>query len=187
MLLNLPEPMRAAPPPPGSFVGPGHDRVVRAVVAGLLRVPLGHPDVDDVVQEAARRALESPPPAGVPNVAWWTGIAKHVALDRARQRRRQGARQTTETPSSPEVSDVVASNDPLPDARLLRLEDKERVLRALSEMPATTRRVLELFYLEGKPYGAIAKELGVPVGTVATWLLRGKKAMAVVLTPDGEQ
>jgi RNA polymerase sigma-70 factor (ECF subfamily) len=56
-----------------------------------------------------------------------------------------------------------------------------RVLRGLPEGP---RDALSLFHLEGLSYQEVAARLGVPLGTVATWVTRGRKAMAEALEDD---
>src|SRR6516225_1520615 len=67
---------------------------VRAVVAAVLRLGRDHPDVDDCTHEALRRALEGRDRLreGEPLRPWVTGIARHVALDALRARKRQRQR-----------------------------------------------------------------------------------------------
>lgn len=38
-----------------------------------------------------------------------------------------------------------------------------------------------LFHVEGEAYQSISERLGVPIGTVATWLSRGRRALAEAL------
>jgi RNA polymerase sigma-70 factor (ECF subfamily) len=38
-----------------------------------------------------------------------------------------------------------------------------------------------MFHMEGLEYQEIAERLEVPLGTVATWVSRGRKAMATTL------
>jgi RNA polymerase sigma-70 factor (ECF subfamily) len=38
-----------------------------------------------------------------------------------------------------------------------------------------------LFHVEGEGYQQIAERLGVPIGTVATWLSRGRRSLAEAL------
>src|SRR5258708_38762759 len=72
--------------------------VVRAVVAAVLREGPSHPDVEDCTGEALRRAIEGSERLrdGEPVRPWVVGIARHVALDllRARKRRRVVANDT---------------------------------------------------------------------------------------------
>src|SRR4051812_8756955 len=70
--------------------------VVRAVVARVLRLPLGHSEVDDCVSETFRRVVENIGRVrpGEPVGPWAAGIARHVALDALRSRKRDRARST---------------------------------------------------------------------------------------------
>ena len=156
---------------------------VRAVVAAVLGVGRDHPDVDDCAHEALRRALEGRARLrdGEPVRPWVTGIARHVALDALRARKRQRDRTATTRAgddSSPDPVDLVADSGPsafdlLSDARRL-----DQVARALSALPDGQRKALTMFHMEGLQYQQIAARLGVPLGTVATWVMRARKSVA---------
>ena len=45
-------------------------------------------------------------------------------------------------------------------------------------LPDTHRDALRLRYARGLSYSEIAEELRVPLGTVKTWLFRGRKGLA---------
>src|SRR3954466_15096688 len=64
--------------------------VVRAVIACVLGVSKDHPDVEDCTHETLRRALEgqSRLREGEALRPWLLGIARHVALDTRRTRKR---------------------------------------------------------------------------------------------------
>ena len=47
--------------------------------------------------------------------------------------------------------------------------------------------IRDSFHGEGLAYAAIAKRLDVPVGTVATWVTRGRKTIAEVLAQEDTQ
>ena len=53
-----------------------------------------------------------------------------------------------------------------------------RLERALDSFPDDQRRALVMFHVDGVGYQDIAKRLGVPLGTVATWLARGRRQLA---------
>ena len=156
---------------------------VRAVVAAVLGVGRDHPDVDDCAHEALRRALEGRARLrdGEPVRPWLTGIARHVALDalRARKRQRDRTAPTREGDDGPtDALDRVADTRPsafdlLSDARRL-----DQISRALSALPDGQRRALTMFHMEGLQYQEIAARLGVPLGTVATWVMRARKSVA---------
>lgn len=160
--------------------------VVRAVVACVLRERPDSADVEDCASEALRRALESPSQARGPMRPWVLGIARHVALDLLRARQKHRAR-TVELPaesSTTAVVDRLADPTAGADEQIELAERAARVRRVMQTLPEGPRRALELFHLEGIPYQEIAKRLGVPLGTVATWVTRGRKAMAEALEDE---
>ena len=167
--------------------------LVRAVVAAVLREPHDHPDVEDVTQEALRRAVEGAAtgksrPDG-PARPWLLGVARHVALDTIRARRRDRARFEDGVPDAPEsqtslLVERIADPGEGAVASLLENERRDRVCGALARLPEGPRAALELFHGEGLGYAAIAKRLEVPVGTIATWVTRGRKTIADVLAQE---
>lgn len=165
--------------------------LVRAVVACVLRERHDHADVEDCTNEALRRAFESESKARGPMRPWVLGIARHVALDTLRSRQRQRAR-TASVPDDP-PSGTAAVVDRLADPtagaqeQLELAERAARVRRVMLTLPEGPRSALLLFHLEGLPYQEVAKRLGVPLGTVATWVTRGRKAMAEALEDDLER
>jgi RNA polymerase sigma-70 factor (ECF subfamily) len=162
---------------------------VRAVVAAVLGVGRDHPDVDDCAHEALRRALEgrSRLRDGEPLRPWVTGIARHVALDSLRARKRQ--RDRTASPrggddgrdSSPDPLDQVADGAPTAFDALATAERRDALARALAALPDGQRKALTMFHMEGLQYQEIAARLGVPLGTVATWVMRARKSVAAAV------
>ncbi|MBX3226502.1 MAG: sigma-70 family RNA polymerase sigma factor [Labilithrix sp.] len=164
--------------------------VVSAVVAAILRERPDHADVEDCTNETLRRALEARADARGPARPWVIGIARHVALDalraRQRQRARSGGGAQEEAPPSSTGALVERLADPGAgaDVQMERAESDARVRRVMTTLPDGPRRALELFHLEGLPYQEIARRLEVPLGTVATWVTRGRKAMAEALEDE---
>jgi RNA polymerase sigma factor (sigma-70 family) len=157
--------------------------LVRAVVAAVLRESVRHPDVDDCTNEALRRAIE-----GQENLRdgqslrpWVIGIARHVALDTLRARKKG---RLAEAPRSDDSSEDVSAIDRVPDSkpnpfeRVAGARRDAMVREAIDTLPDQTRKALVLFHLEGKSYQEIALQMKVPLGTVATWVTRGRKAIA---------
>ena len=52
---------------------------------------------------------------------------------------------------------------------------------ALRQLPANQRQALALHYLFDMPVEEIAREAGVPRGTVKSWLSRGRSRLAALL------
>ena len=155
--------------------------LVCAVVAAMLRTSPGHADVDDAASETLRRALEgrSRLRPGEALRPWIVGIAKHVAMDMLRARARTAPPPPPhEGDSTPDLTERVPDSSPSPFERVARAEDAVRVRKALDRLPPSMRAALWLFHADGKSYAEIAKELDVPVGTVATWILRARRALA---------
>lgn len=161
--------------------------LLRAVAASVLHVGPEHPDVEDAVSETMRRAIEgrSRIRAGESIRAWIVGIVKHVALDAARSRtralKRQASEPAPESTSTPNLADRIPDSRPSPFDRAARTEEVARLEKALAALPDKQREAVVLFFIEGLSYVEIGKKLGVPMGTVATWILRGRKALASTL------
>jgi RNA polymerase sigma factor (sigma-70 family) len=161
--------------------------LLRAVAATVLHVTPEHPDVEDAVSETMRRAIEGRERVrpGESVRAWIVGIVKHVALDAARSRTRALKRRANEPPaestSTPDLADRIPDSKPSPFDRAARSQEVVRLEKALGELPDKQREAVVLFFIEGLSYVEIGKRLGVPMGTVATWILRGRKALAVTL------
>jgi len=159
--------------------------LLRAVAASVLHVGPEHPDVEDAVSETMRRAIEGRARirAGESIRAWIVGIVKHVALDAARSRTRQQKRIVTEVApeSARDLTDRIPDSKPSPFERAARTQEIARLESALGSLPDNQREAIVLFFIEGLSYVEIGKRLGVPMGTVATWILRGRKALAATL------
>ena len=159
--------------------------VVRAVIACILREAADHADVEDCTSEALRRALEAKTEVRGPFRPWLLGIARHVALDALRARQKQRARDLEvpkDAPSSPaSVVDRLIDPSARADEQIEIAERAAEVRRVLETLPEGPRKALQLFHMESLSYQDVAARLGVPLGTVATWVARGRKAMAEAL------
>jgi RNA polymerase sigma-70 factor (ECF subfamily) len=162
--------------------------LVRAVVASMIREPLDHPDVEDCTNETLRRALEGHERLreGEALRPWVVGIARHVALDALRARKRSRARDVSSGQDedgealAPLVERLPDSADD-PFERVAKARRDATVRTAIDALPDGQRRALTMFHLEGLGYQEIATRLDVPLGTVATWVMRGRKAIATAV------
>ena len=165
--------------------------VVRSVVASVMGLSPRHPDVEDCAHEALSRALEGQDRLrpGEPVRPWLVGIARHVAIDaiRSKQRtRRRTAEGRVDEESDAPLLDRVADDTPGPEERASTAERASRIEGALAKLPEEHRRALVMFHVDGLKYQAIAARLGVPMGTIATWIARGRKSIAEALGEDSE-
>ena len=99
---------------------------------------------------------------------WIYAIARNTCLTR----RRFAAEHRTFSLDEAKASEIPAPNPPPADSDLRA---------AIARLPEKYRRVLVLFYLEDRSYQQVALALGVPMGTVKTFLHRAKKELAVLL------
>jgi len=65
--------------------------------------------------------------------------------------------------------------------------DHVALVEALRQVPADQRRAMVLHYLVDLPVAEVAHEMGVAVGTVKSWLHRGRTALAARLTDTAEE
>jgi RNA polymerase sigma-70 factor (ECF subfamily) len=70
------------------------------------------------------------------------------------------------------------------EAELVAVQD--RVRAALGRIPTAQRQVLEMMYFEGKTQLAVARELGIPLGTVKSRTLLGMRRLRDMLLGGSE-
>ena len=166
--------------------------VVRAVIASMLRERGDHPDVEDCAHETLRRAIEGRERLrdGEAVRPWVVGIARHVALDALRARKRARARDANggapdeDGDVLPPLVERIADPGDDPFERVSKARRDALVRGAIDALPVGQRKALTMFHLEGLGYQEIAERLEVPLGTVATWVMRGRKAVAAALTEE---
>jgi RNA polymerase sigma-70 factor, ECF subfamily len=68
--------------------------------------------------------------------------------------------------------------DALPARAIPPPSDYSDLLAALQQLDAPHREAVTLFYLEEQSYDEVSRHMGVPLGTVKTWLHRARKSLA---------
>jgi RNA polymerase sigma-70 factor (ECF subfamily) len=128
-------------------------------------------EAQDIVQEAYVRAWQRwRRVSGYDHPDRWVRLViSRLATDRWRQVRSARLAVRRDGPAEP----VAPPN-----------EDTVLLVRALRELPAIHRRALALHYLCDVSVADIASETDVAIGTVKSWLSRGRAALAVVLEAD---
>lgn len=157
---------------------------VESLVARVLRRAKEDPDVQDCTNEALRRAFERRDQLrpGAELRPWVLGVARHVALDALRSEYRHRARSApSETREGEDLLRHLPSREPSPEALLGEKQDLRSLDAALRALPPGQKDALVLLHVDGLGYREIAERLGVPIGTVGTWVLRGREALAHAL------
>jgi RNA polymerase sigma-70 factor (ECF subfamily) len=127
-------------------------------------------EAQDVVQDAFCQAWQrwasvsayDDPVAWIRKVAWRLAVSRWRRVKTALRHSRTSA----------------AEHEPGTDA--VRVD----VVRALAQLPPDQRRAVVLHHMVGLTAAEIAHDLGVPAGTVRSWLTRGRAALRAQLALD---
>jgi len=144
-------------------------RVYPSLARRLALVLRDATEAEDVAQAAFARALERRSSfRGGDTRAWFYTIGLRLAFNELRRRRSAKARDVAETREEPSWA---LSTDP-------------DLWFALAELRLEHRAALVLSVLEGYTHDEIGQLLGVPAGTVSSWLSRTKARLRVLLGDD---
>lgn len=135
------------------------------VKAYLLKLGAGPSLAEDLAQEAMiavwRKAVLFDPTKASAST-WIFTIARNLRIDAIRRERR-----AEYDPSDPLLA---PDDEPQADANMMRHDDDSRVHAALIALPPDQMKVVEMSFFSDKPHSEIAKELGIPLGTVKSRL-----------------
>jgi RNA polymerase sigma-70 factor (ECF subfamily) len=127
---------------------------------------LRSPDAEDLAQDTFVRAFvhfERFDPER-PVLPWLIAIARRLCVDVLRRRTMMT---NVEVP-------VTSPPAPGPEGEAALREQLSRLDRALADLDEGPREAIVLFHIEEMSYRDIAAALEVPIGTVMTWLHRGR-------------
>jgi RNA polymerase sigma-70 factor (ECF subfamily) len=146
-------------------------RLVFGIVLAIVRK---REIAEEVTQDAYlciwRRAASYDPAKGNP-LAWIAAIARNRAIDRLRAEQTRGF--VTADDELPEIDDGIDHAG--------RTVESMTVRRLLAGLRPEHRQALLLAYFRGYTNTELAAVLGVPVGTVKSWLRRGLIALKEAL------
>ena len=137
-------------------------------------------DADDLIQSAAERAMQSAAQwqAGTRFDSWMFRVIRNLWIDTVRARSRQQKRFVAEE----EGASVGFDPRPGTEAAI----DLRRAMNALSQLPDKQREVVALILVDGLGYRETAEALDLPIGTVSSRLVRGRKALLALLGETGD-
>lgn len=141
---------------------------------------LRSPQAEDLTQETFIRAFvhfDRFDP-GRPLLPWLLAIARRLCLDLLRREKVMARVETIPVTGEPR---------PSPERHASLREQVSRLERALADLEEGPRAAIFLFHLEELTYRDIAAALEVPIGTVMTWLHRGRAQLKQALedAPSG--
>ena len=142
-------------------------RIVRTVAVVVRDAALA----EDAVAEAFARAWArwGQVRTHASPTAWVTRVALNVCTDRFRRRR-------IERRKAHAVARTDHVHDPEPRASY--------VWEAVARLPERERTLIALRYVADLPQAAIADVMGIPPGSVASGLNRGRQRLGIDLRPD---
>lgn len=144
--------------------------------ARALRLTRNHADAADLVQDTFERALKfaGPRVCGARARNWLLVVMHNLFVDRYRASRSARLVHAQNLLLQLPVAEV-AEPDPRDHVTI------DDVQRALTKVPEPLRRVFELREMQGRSYADIAAELGIPLVTVGTRLLRARRHIKATL------
>jgi len=170
------------------------DELLGLLYRQLRRLAGPRPDLDDIVQAAAERALKSLPRfEGRAQLSTWTyGVAYRTLLDHDRWYARFKRRYIQADDASPTDGADQTGGATLAEPRtrfdsealLIEVERARRLYRALDQLPGAKRAVVILHDLEGLPASEVASVVGVNEGTIRSRLRDGRAKLAEILGRD---
>jgi RNA polymerase sigma-70 factor (ECF subfamily) len=129
---------------------------------------------EDLAQEVLLRIWKGLPGyhGGASLSTWIYTIARNTCLTELKRRAQHPTISLDEPDFAVAVDRVPALQSSDPESGL-----ETDVRQMLGQLPEKYRQVITLFYLEQKSYEEVAALLGVPLGTVKTFLYRAKKEL----------
>ena len=147
------------------------DRYKNLVYAMIYRMVSDRTQVDDLAQEVFLKVHRGLPYfRGEARLSTWIyRIVSNVCVQA-----RSGHRETTSTTDMPERASA--------DGAFADLELRDRIEKAMAQLPDNYRFLIAAHYLKGVQYEALAEALNIPLGTVKTHLFRAKRQLRELLS-----
>ena len=142
-----------------------------------LRILSDRQEAEDVLQDVyltVWRRADSFDPAKASPITWLVSVARNRSIDRIRS---AGGRRTAPIEAAAEIA------DPTPDAAAVVETNAEnaRLSRCLEALDPKHAGAVRTAFFEGVTYEALAKMLGVPLGTMKGWIRRSLMSLRTCL------
>lgn len=147
------------------------DRYKNLVYGMVWRMVTDRSQTDDLAQEVFLKVYRGLPYfRGDARLSTWIFRIVANVCTQARSRRTAGV------PGLVPVRELGSH-----DAAFADFELRERLDKAIAQLPENYRLLIAAHYLEGVQYDALAEALSIPIGTVKTHLYRAKRRLRELL------
>ena len=116
--------------------------------------------------------------------AWLSQILVNAARGVVRRTGRVRVRELSVDPDPDAAADFPARREPAVAAETDTFADGDAIRRAFGRLDGTTRALLVLHYVEGRPLAEIAADTGSPLGTVKWRLSNARRALERALEAE---
>ena len=143
-------------------------------------------DAEDIVQDAALRALQALATVSVDRPKpWFLAIVRNAAMTFLARNRRKTVTYAGDMTDLDSL-DLRLGEDaaPNPEQELIALQDGERLRQAIAGLPSPFLETLVMRDINGLSYREIAEATDTPVGTVMSRLARARAMLAKTLRAE---
>jgi RNA polymerase sigma factor (sigma-70 family) len=142
-------------------------------------------DAEDIVQDAALRALQALSSVSVDRPKpWFLAIVRNSAMTFMARNRRKTMAYVGDMTDLDMLDLPPADAAPNPEQELIALEDGERLRQAIAGLPSPFLETLVMRDINGLSYREIAEATATPVGTVMSRLARARAMLAKTLRAE---
>jgi RNA polymerase sigma factor (sigma-70 family) len=142
-------------------------------------------DAEDIVQDAALRALQALSSVSVDRPKpWFLAIVRNAAMTFMARNRRKTMAYVGDMTDLDMLDLPPADAAPNPEQELIALEDGERLRQAIAGLPSPFLETLVMRDINGLSYREIAEATATPVGTVMSRLARARAMLAKTLRAE---
>jgi RNA polymerase sigma factor (sigma-70 family) len=158
-----------------------YDRYHKILFAFAFKILLSREETEEVVADVfvqVWRTAQTYDPKKAKVDTWLFMLTRSRALDRLR-RKSKGQKEQ-------EIAKEMPIATPALDHELLVQDRIDRVKKALAQLPAEQRQVLEMAYFDGLTHLEIALKINVPLGTIKTRIRLGIMKLKQILSPQDQ-
>ena len=161
----------AVTPPPPLPPSPSLEALITDLgwMKALATAIVGEQRAEDLAQEAAQRALESPPEHEKNLPGWLARVMANLAASDGRQRKRREELVRTVAPASYRAE---SADGPTPQEAAAQTENIQFMLEIVHELPKEQSTLIVQAYAMQRPQAKIAQDLGISTKAVERRLAR---------------